>query len=107
MKPVKLFSLIALALITLVAYTQLTIFVVQPIGAIPDGLTVLIWRRGKTKFIDSADAVCARELGGVSLLCRGGVLAGIAGKEAEGILLRMPYSETLYLLSTGGARYDK
>ena len=45
MKPVKLFSLIALALITLVAYTQLTIFVVQPIGAIPDGLTVLIWRR--------------------------------------------------------------
>lgn len=106
MKPLKL-SLIALVLITLVGYTQLTIFVVQPIGAIPDGLTILVWRREKTKFIDSVDAVCAREMGGVSLLCRVGVLAGIAGKEADGILLRMPYSKTLYLLSTGGLRYGK
>ena len=95
------------AAFALVIYTQITIFVVQPLGAVPEGRTLILWRRQKTNFIDSADAFCAREMGGVSLLCRVGVLGGIARDEGKGILLRMPYSESLYLISTGGVTYEK
>lgn len=98
---------VILVLLGLFAYTQLTVFVLQPIGAVPNGATVLLWRRAQTRFIDSADAICARSLGGVSLLCRMSVLAAIPGEGASGVLLRFPYSETLYLLSTGGIRYDR
>src|SRR5205814_7593542 len=51
-----------------VASTQLTLFVIPPIGAVPDGRTVLISRTAATKFVDSPDAVCERIQGGVSLL---------------------------------------
>jgi hypothetical protein len=106
-KRVGLIALAIIGLLALLAYTQFTIFVVQPLGAIPEGRTVIIWRRQKTKFIDSADAVCQREMGGVSLLCRGAVLGGIVGKDGDGILLRLPYSDALYLISTGGVTYNK
>ena len=107
MKTKRIVLLVAVAALTLIVYTQLTIFVVQPLGAVPGGRTLVIWRRQKTKFIDSADAICQREMGGVNLLCRAAVLRGIAGDDGEGILLRLPYSETLYLVSTGGAKYDR
>ncbi|MEO5926467.1 MAG: hypothetical protein ABIR70_21790 [Bryobacteraceae bacterium] len=107
MKTRRLLFAVPFFLLGLFAYTQLTFFVVQPIGAVPDGRTVLIWRREKTKFIDSADAVCQREMGGVNLLCRGAVIGGIVGTDGNGILLRLPYIETLYLISTGGMKYDK
>jgi hypothetical protein len=86
-------------------YTQMKLFIVQPIGAVPDGVTLLMWRTGRLHFIESADALCAREMGGVSLLCRGGVLAGVA--QANAIIARLPYSESLYLVSTGGVTYGR
>ena len=86
-------------------YTQITLFVVQPIGAVPDGVTAVIWRREKTNFIDSADGVCAREMQVVNLLCRGAVLGAIV-KSRDDVLLRLPYSKSLYLISTGGREYD-
>lgn len=89
----------------LVAYTQFTLFVVQPIGAVPEGRTLLITRLGKLNFIDSADGICARMQGGVSLLCRGVVMGKVA--EEATIIARLPYSETLYLLSTNGTTYDR
>jgi|SRR5439155_23142880 len=96
---------LALPVLLCVASTQiLTIFVVQPLGAVPEGATVVIWRREKTRFIDSADAICQREAGRVNLLCRGAVLAGVAKGD---FLLRLPYSETLYLFSTHGVTYDR
>ena len=91
--------------LSLVAYTQLTIFVIQPIGAIPEGKTLVIARLNKTEFIDSADAMCERIQGGVSLLCRMAALAGVA--ENSYVFLRLPYSETLYQISTGGKSYDR
>lgn len=87
------------------AYTQLTIFVVAPIGALPEGRTILTWRTGKLEFIDSADAVCERTMGGVSLLCRAAVLAGLG--KADAVITSFPYSDFLYLASTGGKRYDR
>lgn len=89
----------------IVFYTQITFFVVQPIGAVPEGKTLVMLRMNKTKFIDSADAMCAREMSGVSLLCRGMMMAAVINKGT--ILLRLPYSEFLYSISTDGKEYDR
>lgn len=86
-------------------YATCSIFVVQPIGALPEGRTIVITRLTNVRFIDSADAVCEREMGGVSLLCRGAVMGQVA--EEATILARLPYMDWLYLMSTGGARYDR
>jgi hypothetical protein len=98
-------SLIAVAALVLFVATQLTFFVVQPIGALPEGRTLLIWRLNTMRFIDSADAWCERQMGSVKLLCRGVVLGKVA--EQDGIIARLPYSETLYLISTGGRTYSR
>lgn len=87
------------------ASTQVTLFVVQPIGAMPEGRTLLISRLRDGRFIDSADAVCERIQGRVNLLCRGAVLGQVA-KNAT-IYARLPYSATLYSISTGGKAYDR
>lgn len=84
--------------------TQVTIFVIQPIGAVPEGRTVIMERTGDLRFIDSADAICERTQGGVSLLCRG---AAMAATSENKIYLRLPYSEFLYSQSTGGKVYDR
>jgi hypothetical protein len=87
------------------AYFTLTIFVIQPIGALPEGRTLITKRVGKTNFLDSADAICEREVGGVSLLCRSMMLGKYL--EETTIYARLPYSETLYLWSTGGREYGR
>lgn len=104
-KKVAVSSLIVLVVIGLIAYTQLTLFVVPPIGALPEGKTVVILRLNKTKFIDSPDAICGRIQGGVSLLCRGITLGRVLDESK--IIMRLPYSETLYLISTGGKTYSR
>ena len=101
----KLIVIISIAILTIVFYTQITFFVVQPIGAVPEGKTLVMLRMNKTKFIDSADAMCAREMSGVSLLCRGMMMAAVINKGT--ILLRLPYSEFLYSISTDGKEYDR
>jgi hypothetical protein len=101
----KIILLAVLAAFLIVVYTQVTIFVVQPIGAMPGGRTLVIWRTGKLRFIDSADGLCGREANGVSLLCRMAVLGAVAKNNT--VLVRLPYSETLYLISTGGKTYER
>lgn len=89
----------------LIAYFTVNVIAIQPIGALPEGKTIVVTKLTNVKFIDSADAICERTAGGVSILCRGLVLARIA--EESRILLRLPYNEQLYLLSTGGVKYGK
>lgn len=101
----KIISLIIAAVLVVVAYTQLTIFVVQPIGALPQGRTLLITRLDNGAFIDSPDAMCKRIQGYVNLLCRS--MAVVAAGNNSIILLRLPYSEWLYKISTGGETYDR
>ena len=98
-------SLIVVAGLLVVAYTQLTLFVVPPIGAVPEGKTVVILRLNKTNFIDSPDALCERIQGGVSLLCRGVIMGRVLEKSK--IIMRLPYSESLYLISTDGKTYSR
>jgi len=97
--------LLAVLAASLIAYTQITVFVVQPLGALPEGKTLIIGRLSGTRFIDSADAMCDRLQGGVSLLCRGMVLGKVM--ENARIYARLPYSETLYMLSTGGKAFER
>ncbi|MBA1245538.1 hypothetical protein [Pseudomonas japonica] len=101
----KAFIAIGITLLCLIVYTQFTIFVVPPIGAVPEGRTVIMLRLNKTNFIDSADAMCVRIQGYVSLLCRGMTMAGVVN--ATTIIARLPYSETIYKISTGGNTYDR
>lgn len=96
---------VGLPIILIAAASQVTIFVIQPIGALPEGKTLVISRMSNTKFIDSADAICERTQGGVSLLCRIGAMGGTL-KNAQ-IYARMPYIHWLYQISTGGKEYDR
>lgn len=105
MKQPKTIALVVVIVVIVVAYTQLTLFVVPPIGGVPDGRTVLITRLRKTEFIDSPDAMCERIQGGVSLLCRGMTIGAVLDKAT--ILARLPYSSWLYNISTGGKSYDR
>jgi hypothetical protein len=95
-------SIIVIILLILIS-TQITFFAVQPIGAIPNGVTLVMLRGQNTKLFDSADAMCERINNGVSLLCRGAVLAAVA--ENSTILMRLPYMPSIYLISTGGSTY--
>lgn len=46
-------------------------YTVQPIGALPDGATAIVWRESGEPFFNSADALCLERTGGVSSMCRG------------------------------------
>ncbi len=101
----RVVALVIVAVLMIVVYTQITIFVLPPIGALPEGKTVVITRLNKTDFIDSPDAMCERIQGGVSLLCRGMVMGAVLSRST--ILLRLPYSSWLYAISTGGKTYNR
>lgn len=102
-KPIIALIILVVAFITI--YTQISLFVIPPIGALPEGKTIVITRLNKSKFIDSPDAMCERIQGGVSLLCRGMVMGVVVNKAT--ILARLPYSSLLYSISTGGKSYDR
>jgi hypothetical protein len=95
----------SLLLLSFLLYFNITIFSIPPIGAVPEGKTLIIIRLNKTNFIDSADAMCERIQGGVSLLCRGITLGAVAEKST--ILFRLPYNSWIYGISTGGKSYDR
>lgn len=105
MKRKSFIGLAVTAVICVAIYTQITVFVIPPIGMVPEGKTIIIPRQSNTQFIDSPDGMCERMNGGVSLLCRGIAIAAV-GKDVT-ILARLPYSSTLYSISTGGKSYDR
>ena len=104
MKQRTIIALVILAVALLAVYTQLTVFVIPPIGALPEGKTVIITRLNKTEFVDSPDAMCERIQGGVSLLCRAMVMGAVIEKTT--VLMRLPYSSWLYDISVGGKHYE-
>jgi len=101
----KLIILISSIIILIVVFSQITLFVIQPMGAIPTGKTLIILRLNKTNFIDSADAMCVRETGSLNLMCRGIMMSAVINKSK--ILMKLPYSKFLYEISTGGKEYTK
>lgn len=91
-------------LIGLALCTQVGLYSVQPIGALPEGITLVVWRWSGVPFFDSPDGECLRRTGGVSLLCRG-VAMGNAPK--DDIILRLPFWEFAYLQSTDGQTFNR
>lgn len=104
-------GLIALASIFVAVgfvYFTMGLFAIQPIGAIPKGSTILYWRYGtKLPFISSADGLLLEKGQGVSLLGRSIVLGTIGKLMEERKIVNLPYSKTLYLISTGGKEFGK
>ena len=83
------------------------VFTIQPIGAIPDGVTIIYHSRSsEIPFFSSPDGLCLQIQGGVSLMCRMGALAA-ASDITDRIIIRLPYIHWTYLQSTGGLEFDK
>lgn len=84
------------------------VFVIQPIGALPDGATIVYFRFGlDIPFITSADGIQLDTVGEVSLLGRAGIIAGISDTLVERKIVSLPYIRTFYLWSTGGEEYER
>ncbi len=99
-KKILCVCLILIVCIGTFAYTKLSIFTIQPIGAIPEGVTLIVWKRDGDPFFNSADSICLKKQGYVSLLCRGLALGNSIDK--KDIIYKLPYSEYAYLKSTEG-----
>nr|WP_278555987.1 hypothetical protein [Brucella anthropi] len=73
------------------------VIVIQPLNALPDGGTAVVWGVKGYRLIDSADAKCVRDEGAVDLFCRISVLKDVA--ESGTVLFRLPYSKMLFKLT--------
>jgi hypothetical protein len=77
-------------------------------GIIPSGATIVYWRFNLSlPFICSADGLLEESGTGVSILGRGLVLAKVAKPIMDRKIMKFDYSETLYLWSTGGKKFEK
>lgn len=84
------------------------IFVIQPIGAIPDGATIIYWRYNLgLPFISSADGLLDKTGAGVSLMGRAIYIGQLSKPILENKIVKFGYSETLYLWSTGGKKFER
>lgn len=89
-------------------YFCLGIFVIQPIGALPEGATVVYWRIGMNlPFVSSIDGIMLDRMGSVSLLGRAMGIATIGQPILERKILNLPFSKSLYLMSTNGVELDR
>ncbi len=98
--------IIVLVLISLIwLVVRPGIFVIQPIGALPDGVTFIYHSRNpEMPFISSPDGLCLEFQGSVTLLCRmGGITAGVELLDRK--IIKLPYMRWMYLRSTGGAEF--
>ena len=94
--------LIALATVAFWFFAKPGVFTVQPIGAIPEGITFEYHPRNpEMSLFSSPDGLCLEMQGSVSLLCR--VIAlGAVGELSDRIMILLPYSHWDYLQSTVG-----
>jgi len=111
MKKLTRFILITLSIIAIICIIFRIfcgIFVIQPIGAIPEGTTIIYWRSGiDLPFIASADGLLEQSGQGVSIFGRMSMLSKYAIPVKEKEIFRFGYSEKLYLISTNGKQYDR
>ena len=101
--------IVALVIVVIVIAWNLLrpgVFTIQPIGAIPDGITIIYHSRGsEMSFFSSPDGLCLEMNSGVSLFCRMAALSS-ATELTDRIILRLPYSRWAYLQSTGGLEFE-
>jgi hypothetical protein len=81
------------------------VFTIQPIGALPEGITFIYHSRNpEMPFFSSPDGLCLEMQGSVTLLCRGAALSALE-ELSDRIILRLSYSHWAYLRSTGGLEF--
>lgn len=100
-------TFLVLILIIVIAFLLIRpgVFTIQPIGALPEGITIVYHSRSsEMPFFSSPDGLCLESMGGVSLLCRG-MAIGSLEELSDRILFRLPYSRWAYLRSTGGLEF--
>ena len=101
MKKIAIATLLLLLVVgTLVA--RLELFSIQPLGAVPDGLTLLVWRHPGEPFFNSLDGSCERSEGALSVACRG---RAIVAAPIERIVWRLPYLDWAYRASVTRQTY--
>lgn len=96
--------LVAVGVIGLLFYVFFGFYTVQPIGALPEGGTAIVWRDSGEPFFNSPDALCLERTGGVSLMCRG---MAMGQAPVDRIVLRLPYQNWAYTASTDGQEFDR
>lgn len=103
----KYWYILWIFIILVISFYKLTgFFVVQPIGAIPEWITIWYLRyETNLPFISSPDSISNSAIWSVSLLGRWMALSSITELIQDKIIARFPYSEFLYLQSTDGATY--
>jgi hypothetical protein len=90
-----------------IIYFTTGLFVIQPIGALPEGRTFWYWRVGTNlPFLSSPDGILLKRVGHVSILGRGLALGTIAQLLRDRKIAALPYSDTLYLITTKGAKFQ-
>ena len=83
------------------------IFVMQPLGNVPEGNTIVYWRSGlDLPFVASPDGILEKTGLQVSLLGRGLVLSEFYESVQKRRIAEFHYSELFYLWSTGGQKFD-
>ena len=102
---------IAMVLVILVAIVWISVrpgvFTIQPIGALPEGVTIIYHSRGsEMPFFSSPDGLCMQTQGSVTLLCRMAAINAFS-ELTDQIILKLPYSHWAYLRSTGGIEFEK
>ena len=83
------------------------IFTIQPIGALPEGVTLIYHSRNPAvPFFASPDGLCLQIQGSVSLLCRATSI-GVVTDIADRSIIKLPYIHWAYLASTGGREFGQ
>lgn len=96
--------MVGIVALTALFYFFCGFYTVQPIGALPDGATAIVWRATGEPFFNSPDAMCLQRVGEVSLLCRG---VAMGAGPTDRIIVRLPYQRWAYLRSTDGQEFDR
>lgn len=108
MKKIILISLLVLLFAIGLCFVFTGFFIIQPIGAFPKGITIWYCRNGlNLPFISSPDGFLINNKLGVSLLGRALTLTKILELIKPKIILKLPYSKALYLISTNGQEFEK
>jgi len=102
-----IFPLLLLTII-IISYFSIGILVIQPLGALPNGATIVYFRYNTNlNFIESPDSIVLNKGMRLSILTRAIALSKLAPIITEEKIAILPYFEFLYLLSTNNQKFDK
>lgn len=104
----KIIFPLLLLIIIIISYLSIGILVIQPLGVLPNGATIVYFRYNTNlNFIESPDSIILNKGMRLSILTRAIALSKLAPIITEEKIAILPYYEFLYLLSTNNQKFDK